>query len=105
MYPGCKCSRDYAREARYYAKTRAFASYYATSSRGARGYVRDRSIVRRRNFARSHVKIISARSVQRRYIGAHGRCVEAARVRACSRLVPSRYILGVMLSLFIIIYM
>ena len=84
--PGEKV-RVITREARYYAKTRAFASFYAharhyfASSRGARGYVR------RRNFARSRVKIISARQFK----GAHERCVKAAppftRVRACSRAI------------------
>ena len=77
VLPGCKGSR----EARYYAKTRAFASFYAIISRGARGYVR------RRNFARSRVKIISTRQFK----GAHERCVKAARpftrIHACSRAI------------------
>ena len=71
VYPGAKV-RVNTREAWYYAKTRAFASLYAiisrASSRSARCYVR------RRNFARSRVKIISARQFK----GVHERCVKAA---------------------------
>ena len=48
---------------------RGILRHYFASSRGARGYVR------RRNFARSRVKIISARQFK----VAHERCVKAAR--------------------------
>ena len=83
MYLGEKV-RVITREARYYAKNsrvRVILRHYFASSRGAHGYVR------RRNFARSRVKIISARQFK----GAHERCVKAAppftRVRACSRAI------------------
>ena len=82
MYPGAKV-RVITREARYYAKTRAFASFYAIF----------RELTRRarlRDFARSRVKIISARQFK----GAHERCVKAAplsrafvRVHARSRAI------------------
>ena len=77
-HPGAKV-RVITREARY-THSRHSMPYFA-SSRSARGYVR------RRNFAQSRVKIISARQFK----GAHERCVKAAcpftRVRACSRAI------------------
>ena len=62
MYPGEKV-RVITREARYYTRKLVILRHYFASSRGARGYVR------RRNFARSRVKIISARQFK----GAHQR--------------------------------
>ena len=67
MYPGAKV-HVITREARYYAKTRAFTScHYFASPRGARDCVTGR------DFARSRMKIISARQFK----GAHERCVKA----------------------------
>ena len=67
--PGAKV-RVITREARYYMKTCAFVSCYAiiTRAHAARG------CVTRHNFARSRVKVISARQFK----GVHERCVKAA---------------------------
>ena len=79
-YPGAKV-RVITREVRYYSRVRIILRHYFASSRCVRGYMR------MRNFARSRVKIISARQFK----GAHERCVKATppftRVRACSRAI------------------
>ena len=77
MYPGAKV-RVITREVRYYAKTRRHSTpLFRELTRRAR----------LRDFARSRVKIISARQFK----GAHERHVKAAPpftcVRACSRAI------------------